>query len=159
MTVEELLARESIRDTLATCNMAGDRLRLDDFIAAFTADVKFEVHEHRMQGRHAVRTYMLGLPGVGAAEMAPRSRFIRHHLTTCLIRLTGSTSADVRSYFAVYTAIGPDHCGYYADKFQCIDGRWLIAERKVRIDWTRAAAESVNDVETRLFMSLVSDWA
>jgi hypothetical protein len=142
MTVDELLARESIRDALATCNMAGDRLRLDEFIAVLTEDVNFDVGKQCIQGRDAVRTYLLGLAGAGAgaAAEAPRSRFLRHHLTTCSIRLTGPDSADVRSYFAVYTAIGPDHCGYYADKFRCIDGRWLIAERKLRIDWTCTAS-------------------
>jgi hypothetical protein len=140
MTVEELLARESIRDTLATCNMAGDRLRLDDFIAMLTEDVNFDVGKHCMQGRDAVRTYMLGLARADASAGASRPQFLRHHLTTCVIRFTGLASADVRSYFAVYSAIGPDHCGYYADKFRCIDGLWLIAERKLRIDWTCAAS-------------------
>jgi hypothetical protein len=34
MTLEELLARESIRQTMANYTMAGDRLRADDFVAA-----------------------------------------------------------------------------------------------------------------------------
>ena len=38
MTIDELLARESIRQTMANYTMAGDRLRVDDFVAVFTDD-------------------------------------------------------------------------------------------------------------------------
>ncbi len=42
MTLEEMLARESIRQTMARYNIAGDRLRLDDFLAVFTTDAILE---------------------------------------------------------------------------------------------------------------------
>ena len=45
MTVEELLAREAIRDTMAKYNMAGDRLKVDDYAACFTEDGVMEA-EH-----------------------------------------------------------------------------------------------------------------
>ena len=38
MTIEELLARESIRDTMAKYNTSGDRLKVADYVACFTED-------------------------------------------------------------------------------------------------------------------------
>jgi len=42
MTLDELLARESIRQTMASYTMAGDRLRANEFVAAFTEDAVLE---------------------------------------------------------------------------------------------------------------------
>ena len=42
MTLEELLARESIRKTMADYTMAGDRLKADEFVAVFTEDAVME---------------------------------------------------------------------------------------------------------------------
>ena len=64
MTVDELLARESIRHTLASYNMAGDRLRVDDFIAVFTEDGILESEgvpekdAFRNVGRDEIRAWM-----------------------------------------------------------------------------------------------------
>ena len=38
MNLEELLAREGIRKTIANYTMAGDRLKTDAFVAVFTED-------------------------------------------------------------------------------------------------------------------------
>ena len=42
MSPEELLARECIRHTMACYTMAGDRLRVDEFLAVFTDDAVLE---------------------------------------------------------------------------------------------------------------------
>lgn len=136
MTVEELLAREGVRHTLASYNMAGDRLRVDDFMAAFTEDAVFESDAFRCQGRQAIREWLTGWGKPTADIPAPRPvKFVRHNLTTCLIEVTGSETATARTYYVVFTDIGPDHCGYYVDAFRKVDTRWLIAHRKVRLDW------------------------
>ena len=50
-----------------------------------------------------------------------------------------SDSARARTYFGVYTDLGPDHAGVYVDAFRKeADGRWRIAHRRVRLDWRRA---------------------
>ncbi len=33
------------------------------------------------------------------------------------------------------TDIGPDHSGTYNDLFRKVGGQWLIAHRKIRVDW------------------------
>lgn len=136
MTIDELLARESIRQTMATYNAAGDRLRVDEFTAIFTEDAILESDSFRNEGRQAIRDWMTRWsPPTDAATKTRKATFVRHHLTTSQVELTGSTTAKGRTYFAVYTDIGPDHCGYYTDVFRKTGERWLIAHRKVRIDW------------------------
>jgi len=143
MTVEELLAREDIRHTLASYNIAGDRLRVDDFIAVFTEDAILESEgvpekdAFRNVGREEIRAWMTRW-GRGSQDASPvhQSRFIRHHLSTSHIAFTGPDTATVRTYWVAYTDIGPDHCGYYLDAFRKVGDRWLIAHRKVRLDWS-----------------------
>jgi hypothetical protein len=142
MDPKELLDREGIRKTLANYTMAGDRLRVDDFVATFTQDAIFESDavsqekKFRYVGREAIRAFILSW-GRGAHDANPvhQSKFIRHHLSTCQIDLTGPDSAKSRTYWVAYTNIGPDHCGYYVDVFRKIGDQWLIAHRKVREDW------------------------
>lgn len=38
MTIEELLAREAIRKTMAKYTVSGDRLKAEDYVSCFTED-------------------------------------------------------------------------------------------------------------------------
>ena len=150
MTVDELLARESIRHTLARYNVFGDRMRVADLIGLFTEDGILELEGKtrgesvRHVGREGIARFFEAMRGEGASASEPPAKppaasgpmFVRHHLTTCHIELTGADSADVRAYFTVYTPIGPDHCGVYVDKFRKTGEGWLIAHRQPRVDWT-----------------------
>lgn len=142
MTLDELLARESIRATMASYNIAGDRLRADDFMAVFTQDGILEsdgvpgTDAFRYQGRQEIREWIARWHQPGAtAKDARKATFVRHHLSTCHIEITGADTAKARTYWVAYTDIGPDHCGYYLDSFRKISESWLIAHRKVRLDW------------------------
>jgi hypothetical protein len=141
MTIEELLAREGVRHTLASYNMAGDRGRTEDFLAVFTEDAVFEADSFRQEGKAAIRQWFTGFKAdEPAAKPRPRAKFVRHNLTTCLIEVTGPDSATARTYYTVLTDIGPDHCGYYVDVFRKVGERWLIAHRKARMDWKSPAS-------------------
>jgi hypothetical protein len=143
MTIDELLAREAIRKTMANYTLAGDRLRTEDFIAAFTEDGILEsdgVPEEdsfRYVGHEELREWMNRWTRQPADERPSthQASFVRHHLATSQIELTGPDSARARTYWMAYTDIGADHCGYYIDSFRKIGDRWLIAHRRVRMDW------------------------
>ena len=143
MTVDELIARESIRHTLASYTIAGDRLRLDEFLAVFTEDAIMEsdgvpqADAFRYEGREAIRDWMeRWRRGAGDGPASThQATFVRHHLATSLIEFTGPQSAKARTYWMAYTDIGADHCGYYLDEFRKTGDRWLIAHRRVRLDW------------------------
>ncbi len=147
MTIEELLARESIRQTMAAYTVAGDRLRVDDFVAVFTEDGVMEsegVPEQdlfRYEGRDAIRDWMTRWRDQAAAAQnsaqggVHQATFVRHHLATCHIEFVGASTANVRTYWTAYTDIGADHAGYYLDHFREVNDRWLIARRRIRLDW------------------------
>jgi hypothetical protein len=139
MTLDDLLAREAIRHVMARYTTSGDRLQVDDFVACFTPDAVIE-SEHvpserafRYEGRDAIRAWQerwrSGEAGTHGAT------FVRHHLSTSRIDLTGTDSADARTYWVAWTDIGPDHAGFYLDRFRKSDGEWYIAHRRVRMDW------------------------
>jgi 3-phenylpropionate/cinnamic acid dioxygenase small subunit len=145
MTLDELLARESIRQTIVNYTMAGDRLRENDFIAVFTDDAVLESDgvpdsdAFRFAGREAIREWIARWRrGPGDASPTHQATFIRHHLSTSQIDLTGADTARARTYWVAYTDIGPDHCGYYLDTFRRVAEEWLIAHRRVRMDWRSA---------------------
>jgi 3-phenylpropionate/cinnamic acid dioxygenase small subunit len=141
VNLDELLAREAIRHTMTRYTMAGDRLRTDEFIAVFTEDAVLasegveESDVFRHEGREAIREWMSRWTLRSAGGQSPRATFVRHHLSTSQIELTGPDTAKARTYWVAYSDIGPDHCGYYLDRFRKTGQGWLIAERKVRLDW------------------------
>ena len=137
MTQDEALAHTAIRDTLARYNIAGDRLRVDDFIACFTPDGMLETGAYTLSGREEIHAWMTGMRPAGGLSAKPSRipRFVRHHLATCQIDLTGPHTATARTYWMVLTDIGPDHAGLYVDNFRCENGNWLIAHRKARTEW------------------------
>ncbi len=142
ISVEELLARESIRDTMARYTLAGDRLRADDFVATFTEDGVLESDgvptrdAFCYRGRQAIREWIERWTDVpSGGHSAPRATFVRHHLSTSLIEIGSPDMASARTYWVAYTDIGQDHCGYYIDSFRKIGALWFIAHRKVRLDW------------------------
>jgi len=147
MTIDELIAREAIRDTMAQYNTSGDRLRVDAFADCFTEDGVIESERtpghfaFRYEGREGIRAWqqrwlMRDDGPETAADTVHGATFVRHHLSTSKIDLTGPDSAQVRTYWAAWTDIGPDHAGYYLDSFRRVGDRWLIARRRVRLDWS-----------------------
>ncbi len=142
MTLDQLLAREAIRKTIADYTIAGDARDPVLFNGLWAMDAVFEFDGYpplprfRCEGiaeihaRSATWKPMSeSQPGMHAAT------FVRHNLTTCQIELTSSDTAGARSYFIVMTDIGPDHCGTYTDKFVRTDDGWLFAHRRIRLDW------------------------
>lgn len=153
MTSEEMLAREGIRQTLASYTMAGDRLQEEEFAAVFTEDAILEtehvapVDAFRFEGRQAIRHWISRWrnPPEGAPS-AHRASFVRHHLSTCHITMTGEESARARTYWVAYTDIGPDHGGQYLDEFRQVGGSWLITHRRIREDWRSPESRFTNAV-------------
>ncbi len=80
------------------------------------------------------------------ALLAPFELRSQHHVTNVLIELRDDR-ADVESYVLAFHPVhGEDgtetHAlfgGRYRDRFERRSGEWKIAERRVEMDWTRAA--------------------
>jgi ketosteroid isomerase-like protein len=136
VNVDELIAREQIRNVMATYNIAGDRGRKEEFASVFTEDAVLETPDLRFEGRDAIVEGLFSR--VASTDAGPRrdkASIVRHNLTTSLVRFTGSTTAEGRTYFVVVTDVGADHSGVYIDRFRKEGDRWLIAHREVRLDF------------------------
>ncbi len=134
MSPGELLARERIRDTMARYNLAGDRGDLEELALCFTETGAIELPgEGEVRGRGAILARLI-LVADGLRDAAEHP-LLRHHLTTSRIEFRSENEARARSYFLAVTEIGPDHSGRYVDRFLAVDDEWLIAHRRVRIDW------------------------
>jgi hypothetical protein len=129
MTSEEAVAHQAIRQTLAGYNIAGDANDAAGYAEVFSPGGVLESADFSLVGRAQIQDWK------AARAKTPVAKFVRHNLTTCRIDLTGPNSAKARTYFVVFTEVGPDHCGYYDDVFARIGEDWLIAHRKVWLDW------------------------
>lgn len=142
MTLEELLAREAIRKTIAQYTIAGDRRDASLFDDLWTPDALFEfdgfgpLPGYRCDGIGEIHARSATWKPL--ADLAPGMRgatFVRHNLTTCRIELTGPETAEALTYFIVMTDVGPDHSGTYTDRLQRQGERWLFTHRRVQLDW------------------------
>lgn len=154
MTLDEMLAREAIRDTLAKYTTSGDRLKTEDFAACFTEDGVIQSEQvsgaqtFRYEGRAAILEWQNRWRRRDPAQDGVhQASFVRHHLSTSKIDLTGPDTAQARTYWAAWTDIGPDHAGYYLDTFRKVEGEWLIAHRRIRLDWTAEGSLFAHAVE------------
>jgi SnoaL-like domain len=142
MTLDDLLIREAIRYTMSVYNTEGDRGRIDGLASAFCEDGVLDFNDgHQAVGREAIVAALS--PDVDA-KRSEQGRgggrndvkpFLRHNLTTCRIEL-GDGEAHSWTYFQVVTRAGLDHAGVYVDRFVPVGDRWLIKERRVKIDWS-----------------------
>ncbi len=134
MDPAEAVAREEIRDVLARYNQAGDRGRLGELVLCFRTDGAIEIRgEPPVRGRDAILERLTGAVQ-GLARTSER-RLLRHFVASTRIELLSPREARVRSYYFVVTEIGPDHCGLYLDRFEREGEAWLIAHRRVTVDW------------------------
>jgi hypothetical protein len=140
-----MLAREAIRFTQAAYHMAGDRGRLDELAAVFTEDGILELSSGTHAGRDAIKAGLSGVVRPSLTSSTPGGpSFRRHHLTTSHVEFDGPGSANGWSYFFVVSPIGLDHAGRYVDRYAAVGERWLIARRRVCVEW--AAADSAANV-------------
>jgi hypothetical protein len=132
--------RDAVRDLLARYTYDGDRGRVADLAACFTADGVLEFPGHAPVGPAAIAA------ALSSGPRDPRLTFVRHHITNPLITIDGDR-ATARSYFAVHSDFGPDHSGTYDDRLVRTAAGWRFAHRRVRIDW---------QAETSLFRKMVT---
>jgi len=139
MELWQLLIRESVRDTLARYNNAGDRLQLADMVGCFAVDgVMHITGREPLPGRKAILTAMSGALGAPGAPTNAERRFAHHHVASTHFMSVTTERVETASYFAVHTPIGLDHWGRYRDTLVPDaeeDGdRWLFERRRITTD-------------------------
>jgi uncharacterized protein (TIGR02246 family) len=155
MNLDELLARESIRDLVARYNAAGDSGRFEDVLELFWPDASMVIGRGddavTKTGHDEIRTIFTGTadrwksdgtsggaPAASGPRAAAPASYVRHRVATLVIDVESSTSATAYSYFAVIMPHGLDHWGRYFDRFEARDGVWRFSSRKVVGEGSRA---------------------
>jgi len=129
----ELIAREMIRDLVASYAHFADTGRFDELANLFTEDgVLKGGEEPEAKGREGIRRFLKGTNTSLAAST--KQAMIRHHVSNLLITVRDPTLAEGSSYFFVVTERGPDHWGRYRDTYACVEGRWQFRYRRARMD-------------------------
>ena len=140
MTVDELMAREQIRDVIAKYAIAGDQLDIEAFVHTFAEHGVLEMPRECPCGRAAIRAWVTTTQPFGDETRRPTS--VRHHITSSLIDFNPPDAPSARAYFVVLTDVGLDHSGYYVDRFGREDDQWLFAHRRVEFFGARSTASS-----------------
>ena len=133
MELDQLIAREAIREIVAAYSHHADSGRFDELVALFAADGVLDIKgEPVVAGHDAIRAY---LGGVGR-NLAGTSttRMIRHFVTNLRIELSSTTEATGACYFLVVTDGGVDHWGRYRDEYTRQGDGWFFARRTVTTD-------------------------
>lgn len=137
MDLNELTAREEIRQLLAAYTWAGDRGRIEELADLFCVHGVLDVGPFggRWEGRSAIITGLRAVVNRSSASVpyGANPSPVRHHVSSILITDVGGGRARVRSYF-VHTAVGLDHWGRYFDEVSLELGHWRFAQRMVVVD-------------------------
>jgi hypothetical protein len=135
MSLDEVIAQAEIRQTLVNYNIAGDLQRKEEAAVQFSEDGVLKYAGVMARGRQEILAVLKG----NAATRHGVTPVVRHNLTTSSIVVKGD-EATARTYFLVVTDQGPSHQGIYMDRLRKVEGRWLIAEREVTVDWQAPAS-------------------
>lgn len=137
MDLNERAAIEGIRKTMAEYIFYTDNGRIAEFGALFGESGEFVLPDGSSYKGGVAITALLHSHAAyfGTNPAAAPPGYLRHHLTTVKISLTGDITAEAESYFMSVTQERVDHWGKWLDQFACDpSGRWLFARRVVITD-------------------------
>ena len=138
MTADRTADRVQIHYTMAlycTCVDSGD---VEGVVSAFAEDGQLELSGGAQAGgRAAIRAFYTPVIGPDRPDRNPDGSIplLRHNLTTSRVEFVGDDTAQGWTYFLSLTRHGPDHCGRYIDTFRRHGERWLIADRRIVVEW------------------------
>lgn len=138
MKLEQMLAREAIRYTMSVYNNTGDRGAVADTATCFAEGGILDVGTEQPAGPAAVQAYLQSVKDSGYIAGA-NARPTRHHLTTSRIEFTSDTTADSWTYFQLVRDGVIVQNGIYVDKWQQVGERWLISNRRVKVEYDSLA--------------------
>jgi hypothetical protein len=141
MTLDEFIARESVRETYARYNHAGDRGRLEQLAACFAEDGVLEVKNgFTATGRRQIVDALTEASRRMAPATAPPAgsqHIVRHYVANLLFSAVTAERIESSAYYVVFYADGADHWGRYRDVLEPSGGKWVFARRTVSVDGKR----------------------
>ncbi|GFG83940.1 nuclear transport factor 2 family protein [Mycolicibacter algericus] len=141
MTLDELIARENVRDTYARYNHAGDRGQLERLSACFSEDGILEVKDgFTAHGRREIVAALTDIaPRIARADAPPLGtrHIVRHYVANLLFTSVRPERIETQAYFVVFQVDAADHWGRYRDVLVPVGERWLFSHRLVSVDGKR----------------------
>lgn len=144
MNIDELVARESVRDVYARYNRSGDKGRLDELAACFTPLGVLDVAGHFVaRGREEIVRHLQASAGPSRWTRGGAGRpVVRHFLASLRFDEVGPDLVRSSAYFLVCAADAVDHWGTYRDVLVSTETGWLFESRSVSVDGTAELVEA-----------------
>ncbi|WP_375484975.1 nuclear transport factor 2 family protein [uncultured Mycobacterium sp.] len=137
--VEELIAKEAIRDLVLQFCRAVDR---GDVTLARTLYERGALDEHGINPTNTAQEFVDLIEPMEAGLTV-----IQHNITNHLIRVTGPDSAEGEAYVIAYHRSENGDAanllltgGRYLDRYSRREGQWKIAHRKCTLEWAHEVA-------------------
>ncbi|MGD9701027.1 MAG: nuclear transport factor 2 family protein [Acidimicrobiia bacterium] len=140
MTLDDLLAREGIRDLVARYNSYSDTGRFEPLWELFAEQAVMETGDAGGElsvydGREQIKQIFTGARERVQQQLETAGpTYIRHFTATHQIDLVDADHAAGRCYFAVIIDSGLDHWGRYIDRYVRVGGQWTFEHRRVLLD-------------------------
>lgn len=125
------IARDQIRNLVATYNNCGDRGRIDEFVEVFAPDGVLEISQQRLEGRAAIHRELSSIAGGTRSDVDLAGS--RHQLTTTRIEILDEDQAQGWIYFFVSRRGTILQEGTYMDRYVKTPAGWRIAHRRVKM--------------------------
>jgi len=137
----ELEAKLDVEDLIKRYACLGDRAKLAEMAALFTADGVFETAGgRRARGREGVLKLLEGTPnedtsaGRPTAAASSAGGFVRHNMTNILVTIEGPERATASSYLFTINGGGFGASGRYRDRLMKTPEGWRFEYRSYRPD-------------------------
>jgi hypothetical protein len=136
LTLDELVARERIRELVLAYNHHGDGGRLTEMVALFEPDATLDAFGEEFTGHDAILGFYTSL--VDNRASSPGRTFVRHHVTNVSVEVERDGIARGHSYWAVFSDDGFESSGRYRDEYRGdATGAWRFSRRTIRKDEPR----------------------
>ncbi len=136
MTLDELLDREMIRDTLAQYSVSRELGgEIDEAVQAFHEDGILVTSDGQVRRGHLNIMAYLAEITKGRLDAAGPNAYVRHYLYTCRFTFDSATSAKTVTYMLALTENGLDQVVTYNDSLVKENDRWYITHRKIGVEY------------------------
>lgn len=145
MDIEELLARELVRERYAQYNRSGDKGRLDELAACFTEAGVLELRNSFVaSGRTDIVEALMDTSKKLVAHAPARGsndrNIIRHYVSSLRFETIAPARIESSAYFVAFQSDGADHWGTYRDVLVKVGDEWLFERRLVLVEGARKAS-------------------
>ena len=130
MDIQDLVAREAIRELVASYNHYGDTGHIDNLVELFADGASLQMDDRAITGGDALKEFFQNIMAASAAKTKFKS--LQHHSSMLSIQLLDDSHARGRCYFSVFTNLGLDHWGRYRDEYVRVGDVWKFASRSAK---------------------------